>query len=115
MIKDCYSDKVDFLTIYLCEAHAKDQWPLGRHVEVEQHKTLQDRIETAKRFMFQTGYALPMVVDGMSNDFMWRYFAHPERFFVFRNGKLSFKARPDGAYYRLEDLTNHLDAILGRK
>lgn len=113
-IKEDYGDQVDFVTIYLCEAHAKDQWPLGRHVQVEQHKTIHDRIRTATNFMTQTGYALPMVVDCMGNDFMWRYFAHPERFFVFENGKLSFKAQPDGAYYRLEHLTDHLDRILKR-
>lgn len=103
------------MTIYLCEAHAQDQWPLGRHVQVHQHKTIEDRVSTAKNFASQTGYELPMVVDCMKNEFMWQYFAHPERFFVFQNGKLIFKARPDGAYYRLEDLTNFLDVLLGCK
>ncbi len=70
----------------------------------------------AKNFIETTGYKLPMVVDAMDNSFVWKYhwlffsiifmqltrrkyYAHPERFFVIKDGKLSFKARPHGAYY----------------
>jgi len=101
----------DFLAIYISEAHAQDQWPLGRHVQVNQHKNLKERIDTAKYFVSRFNYQLPVVVDNMENSFMNIYFAHPERFFVVCNGLLTFKARPDGAYYRLDHLVTHLQRL----
>jgi len=107
-IWESYEEKAVFLTIYLTEAHAQDQWPLGKHVQVFQHKTIQDRISVAKQFVAENRYTLPMVVDCMQNEFTWKYYAHPERFFVIIGGKLTFKANPQGAYYRLEDLEEYL-------
>lgn len=45
-----YRDRVDFLAIYIVEAHAKDEWPLGHKRScIPQHKTLQDRIEAGMK------------------------------------------------------------------
>lgn len=38
-----YGDRVEWISIYLMEAHAQDVWPLGQHVCVTAHKTLEDR------------------------------------------------------------------------
>lgn len=38
-----YGDRVEWISIYLMEAHAQDVWPLGQHVCVTAHKTLDDR------------------------------------------------------------------------
>lgn len=90
------------------EAHAQDVWPLGQHVCVNAHKTLDDRIQTAKRFLSTTGFKVPMVVDGMENEFLYAYLAHPERFYVFVDGKLQFKAQPICAYYPIPQVRDWL-------
>jgi len=90
------------------EAHAQDIWPLGQHVCVLNHKCLDDRIQTAKRFLNTTGFKLPMVVDGMDNEFIKGYLAHPERFYAFVDGKLQFKAYPENAYYPIPQIRNWL-------
>jgi len=105
--------KALFLTIYLAEAHAQDQWPLGRHVEVTQHKTVEDRIAVASRFVEQHDYELHMVVDDITNPFMTTYWAHPERFFIIQDGKMGLKGQPtDSGWYVFDDITNF---VLGKE
>lgn len=105
-----YKDRAFFISIYLLEAHAKDQWPLGNFVVVEQHKTLEDRIAMAKRYIKETGWQMDMVVDNMKNEFQWIFWAHPERFYIADQGKLQYKARPtDQGYYILQELYDWLE------
>jgi len=106
-----YKNKADFITIYLCEAHAVNQWPLGRFVVVEQHKAIKDRKEVATAFVEKTGYKIKMYVDSMENTFMNTFWAHPERFFIIDDGKLMLKAQPtDDGYYIFEDINSYLDS-----
>jgi len=99
--------KAIFLTIYLAEAHAQDQWPLGRIIEVNQHKTVEDRLAVANRFVKQNSYQIHMVVDDIKNPFMTAYWAHPERFFIIQDGKMGLKGQPtDDGWYVFEDITN---------
>jgi len=101
-------EKVTFLSIYIAEAHPQDKWPLGQHVCVTDHKCIEDRIETAQRFVRETGWKLPMVVDSMNNGFMDTFKAHPERFYAIMDCKLGFKAYPVEAYYAVNDIREWL-------
>jgi len=103
-----FEDKVYFLTIYIAEAHPQDKWPIGQHVCVMDHKTVEDRIEIAKRFISETEWRLPTVVDSISNGFMDSFKAHPERFFAIVDSKLQFKAYPTEAYYPVSDVRDWL-------
>jgi len=105
-----FQDKVDFLTVYLKEAHPSDIWPLGQHVCVESHKTIKDRIVAATKFVTVSSWRLPVVVDTLQDMFMNTYCAHPERFYVIVNGKLAFKAKPQNAYYPISDLVAWLNS-----
>jgi len=44
-----FKDTADFLMVYIKEAHAIDEWPLGNHCVVKQHKSLEERINIAKK------------------------------------------------------------------
>jgi len=103
-----FEERVNFLTVYIKEAHPQDKWPLGQHVCVIDHKTIEDRIEVAKRFVRETGWKLPTVVDSMENVFMDTFKAHPERFYGILDCKLGFKANPIDAYYLVSDIRKWL-------
>jgi len=93
------------VSIYIAEAHAQDQWPLGRHVVVNQHKTLAERISIASTYAKKYNYEIPLVVDSLANGFMNTYFAHPERFYIIKDGKLVLKATPtDEGWYIFDDI-----------
>jgi len=107
-LKAEFGDKVEWLTIYLKEAHAQDVWPLGQHVCVNDHKTSDDRIAVAKRFVETYKWQLPMITDCLEDEFLYTYLAHPERFYAFFDGKMMFKAQPKNAYFPVSDLRDWL-------
>jgi len=103
-----FQDKCNFITIYIAEAHPQDKWPLGQHVCVNDHKTLEYRIETANRFIKENKWKLPTVVDSMTNEFMNVFKCHPERFYVIVDGKLGMKGEPIEAYYLVSHIKDWL-------
>jgi len=94
-----YANKVHFITIYIAEAHAIDEWPLGRTVCLNQHKTLQERVTVANNFVNDYNYEIPVFVDGMENTFDYHYGAWPERYFLFdKSGKIIQAAMPTNEF-----------------
>ena len=74
-----------FLAVYIAEAHASDQWPLGDRVAIAQHATLAERAAASRRFRFCThgrGDAaaalppMPMAVDAMDDAFERAFACH---------------------------------------
>jgi len=103
-----YEGRVNFLTVYIKEAHPQDLWPLGQHVSVMNHTCIEDRIEVAKRFIAENEWKLETVVDSMENGFMDTFKSHPERFYGIVDCKLGFKAFPVDAYYLVSDIQEWL-------
>jgi len=84
------------LGVYLTEAHAADEWPVGPSISFcNQPKTIQDRCQLAQQYKEEAEISFPMMVDNMDNDFDKLFAAWPLRFYVIENGKLIFKAQPD--------------------
>lgn len=78
-----WCDRVNFVTVYVREAHASDEWRLGSRVEIRQHQSLEERIQAAEQL--RDGYDFndcPIVVDQMDDNFCSRFAVWPERFFV---------------------------------
>jgi len=91
-----YHDKVIFLAVYITEAHARDEWPVGKTFSFcEQPKDQQSRCKLAKHCVEQHSYPIPMLVDTMSNQFEHEFAAWPFRYYGIGNGNvLGFKAQP---------------------
>lgn len=112
---DTYKDRIDMLTIYIEEAHASDEWPIGSRICYVQPKSDDDRIKIAKDFIDATGYRLPLLIDPVSlgNPFSKEYNPWPIRFYVIdRTKKLSYIAEPIEGSYPLELIRNAMDAAL---
>jgi len=82
------------------EAHAIDEWPVGDPLKISQPTSTLERCGVARAFRKDYGLKVPMVVDGIGNEFSERFAAWPIRFYVVEwqeNGewRLSFKAQPD--------------------
>jgi hypothetical protein len=83
------------LVVYIAEAHARDQWPMGKTIScVDQPKTLEERLENARQCKKNFNFDVPMLVDNMNNDFHLTYGSWPFRFYVIYEGKLALKAEP---------------------
>jgi len=90
-----YSDRADFLAIYIAEAHATDEWKLGNQVKIAHHKNIHDRISAAKLFQSEKDYQISLVIDSMENDFESKYASWPERGFVIYEGKMAYISNMD--------------------
>jgi len=89
-----YRDLVNVLTVYIQEAHASDQWPLGKNVVIPQHQILEDRLTAALMFQQNMNYDLPLVVDTMENKVNETYAIWPERAYIFVNGIIDYITPP---------------------
>jgi len=95
---EIYRTKVDFLSVYISEAHACDEWPLGQFVCIPQHKTLEQRMDAAKKYLRETQCKAPMVVDLLEDNFNQLFAAWPERGFILHKGNIVYisDAKLDG-------------------
>eukprot|EP01088_Endostelium_zonatum_P021563 TRINITY_DN85_c0_g4_i1.p1 TRINITY_DN85_c0_g4~~TRINITY_DN85_c0_g4_i1.p1 ORF type:complete len:125 (-),score=22.84 TRINITY_DN85_c0_g4_i1:273-647(-) len=107
-----FKGKARFLVVYITEAHAREEWPVGKTISFcDQPKTLEQRVELAKMYQSRFDSQVPIAVDTMTNEFDEMFSAWPIRFFVVKDGKLAFKAQPSKEFfgYDIEELGNWLN------
>jgi len=93
-LQEEFSGKVDFLGVYISEAHANDEWPLGVQYCYNQPKTMENRLAIANGFVKDFNFKIPMLVDTMTNQFDSVFASWPERFYIVQNGSLTLIGRP---------------------
>jgi len=104
-----YKEKAQFLAVYITEAHAKDEWPVGKTTSFcDQPKCIEDRLSLASTLQQSLELPFPVLVDTMSNQFEHQFAAWPFRFYVLADGEVRFIAQPDPSLYaydvtKLED------------
>ncbi|CAF2876516.1 unnamed protein product [Rotaria sp. Silwood2] len=100
LVRSHAPNRINFLTIYIAEAHARDQWSVGKTIScVDQSTTLAQRLQYAQEFRENFNFEMPMLVDDMNNKFHHTYGSWPFRFFIIYEGKLILKAEPDKETY----------------
>lgn len=104
-----HQDIATFMTVYIREAHANDEWPLGDKFSWRQHRTLEERTELAKLFKQNMDYKLPMYVDLMENTFERVFAAWPERYYIVLNGKVMYKSMPREESMHFDEVVAWLD------
>jgi len=94
-IADSFSDRASFLIVYISEAHATDVWPLGNTVCVNDHKTIEERIQVANTHIIENRKCkIPMLVDSIENEFERFFHGWPERYFILQGDNLAYVAQP---------------------
>jgi hypothetical protein len=93
-----YKDHVDFLTIYIREAHPLDEWQMKSNekdkddVCYAQPKNIEQRVAIAQDFTKRYKFAVPFGIDQMSNAANDAYAAWPERLYIVdENGHIRYK------------------------
>lgn len=89
LVKD-FSGVADFLVIYIAEAHSTDGWAFTNNFDINQHRSLEERLSAAQ-IVVQKDPLCPVVVDEMSNITAIKYGALPERLYVLQAGKVVYK------------------------
>lgn len=81
-----YGDRVDFVTLYIKEAHPEDEWQMDSNEEegvcYPQPKTTEQRLAIANDFVKRFEYPIPLLVDKIENPANRLYAGWPERLYV---------------------------------
>ena len=92
---------MEFLVIYIREAHPTDGWYMGRH-NIRGPKTMEERRRVAGRCQAALQYGIRTCVDEMDDRVMKAYAAWPDRLYligldgrvVYRGGRGPWGFRP---------------------
>ena len=121
-----FASVADFLLVYVAEAHAADEWPVGNPIQYNQPKTIDERLAIARDFVAKyeiMDAGIPLVVDDLGggtsqnrdpfedNPVDTAYAIWPTRWYVVQGGVVLYKAQPDSTHeYKLENLRTFLQA-----
>jgi len=90
----------DFVAVYITEAHARNEWPAGSNLSIcDQPTTTEERLVLANQLVKSEEVCMPVLVDSISNEFEETFACWPVRFYIIQNGRIAFKAQPDGFMY----------------
>ena len=113
-----YKDKVDFLTVYVREAHPTDEWQMKSNVRDDvcyaQPKTLAQRVAIAQDFTKRFKFPLPFGIDDMSNAANDAYAAWPERLYIIdETGHIVYRGGMGPFHYKPAEVRDWLAAKYG--
>jgi len=112
MVPKYANEPVDFLVVYIKEAHSLDEWAFDFEKNKRyQHRTLEDRLE-AGEFLAEIVTNVPVVVDNMEDGNNLGYGARPERLFIVENGKIAYEGAIGPFGYDLEEMEGALKSLL---
>ena len=91
-----YKDRVQFLAIYVREAHPTDGWRVPFNdkvgISIQQPKTEKERTKVAEQCCSTLEITMPLLVDGLDDRVGHAYSGMPDRLFVIdRQGKVTYK------------------------
>jgi type I thyroxine 5'-deiodinase len=108
-----YKSSVNFLTVYIAEAHASDEWPIGSAVSYEQTRSHEARAQAAKDMIRDLDYRLPLLLDDpRTNAFDSNFASWPLRFYILQNNKVVYKAQPRDCTYSIEELEQSIQRAI---
>ena len=76
-----YQGEVQFLLVYIREAHPTDGWYMGKH-DIRQHQSMEERRKIAGMCEIALQYGIRTYVDEMDDAVNNAYAAHPDRLYL---------------------------------
>ena len=111
-----------FLTIYIAEAHARDEWWLSTAKDAQDggkrciyaHRSIEDRLRVAKKFVNEKSFPSELVCDSMEEHIAERYDAWPERLFIIQDGVIVYHGGAGPFGYSLNEVKEWLENKFGK-
>lgn len=96
---DKYRDRVDFLAVYILEAHPSDVWQMQSNLKDKvvfaSPRNEDERSEIAGSCVRKLGIKFPAVLDDFSNVTEKAYTGWPDRIYLIdQHGRVVFKTKP---------------------
>jgi thiol-disulfide isomerase/thioredoxin len=92
-----YHDRVNFVMVYVREAHPTDGWSMESNdrvgVTLRQPKSYEERVEVAQKCVKSLNFGFPMLVDTLDDAVGARYSGMPGRLYLIDpSGKVAYKS-----------------------
>lgn len=112
-----YKDEVEFLLVYVREAHPTDGRQAPRNVKegilLEFAKTYEQKEEYATSCARTLGIEFTTLVDGMDNATEKAYTAWPDRYYLIDTaGRIAVKGKPGPAGFKAPEIDAAIVALL---
>lgn len=114
-----YKDEVEFLAIYIREAHPDDGWRvednLKADIRIKEPVTDDERAEVAEICQIGMDLQMPMLIDSIDNDVEEKYIAIPMRLFLIaRDGKIAYTGNEGPRGWDADSWEEAIKAQLGK-
>lgn len=111
-----YGDQVNFLVVYITEAHPSDLWQSENNfkdnVVFASPRNEDERASLAGTCVRKLGIEIPALLDEFGNSTEAAYTAWPERIYVIdRSGRVAYKSRPGPYGFKPDELKAALQKI----
>lgn len=95
------------------EAHAKGSFRPAKHVEIEQPKTYQRRLEVAQECGAAVSLKIPQLVDDMQDTVGKAFNALPDRLFIVgEDGKIAYQGERGPRGFKVAELAEALRKLV---
>jgi hypothetical protein len=89
-----FKDKVDFVSVYIREIHAKDGWHMENEtIDYNQPKNIEERQACCQKLIDLYQPKMTVVMDDMDNAVDKALCALPERLYIVLDGKVVYKGK----------------------
>jgi len=113
-LRQKFSSAVDFVTIYISEAHPTEQELGWQNYGLRQHQAMQEKIDAARILKKEGKEALegcPIVVDSMDNEVEKKYSGLPERLYVILDNKIVYTGGMGPFGYSISEVDEFLSGL----
>ena len=116
---ETYRDRVDFVVVYIREAHPEDGWVVtmnrNEDIRVQDPTSDAERAEVAASCALRLQIKMPVVIDPIDDRLASAYGGLPDRLYlVGRGGEIAFQGEPGPFGFDPEKLADAIRAELAR-
>ena len=113
-----YKDRVQFLVVYITEAHPSDVWQMESNVRDQvvfaSPKTEEERAFVAGACVRTLGIKMPAVLDEFGNSTERAYTGWPDRMYLIDSqGRIAYKSKPGPFGFKPAELEAALARVAG--
>jgi hypothetical protein len=114
-----YAGRVDFLVVYIREAHPEDGWVVtmnrSQDIAVKDPTSTDERTDVAESCALRLQIKMPVVVDEIDDAVASAYGALPDRLYLIgRGGHVAFQGNPGPFGFQPADLETAIESELER-
>jgi len=111
-----YNDRVQFLLVYIREAHPVDGWDLGSKNRIRDPQTIEERRKVAGTCEVALQYGITTYVDEMDDAVMRVYAAWPERLYLIgEDGRVLYASGLGPRGFKPAELKDAIEALLAQE